>query len=60
VTLQGEYFKPRSIGKAVWYPPQLSWKLVTGEDSYRVFVDTVYKVATKYRDLVWKTLLREV
>jgi hypothetical protein len=56
LTLQGEYFKPRIIGKATWYPPQLSWKLVAGEGAYRAFIDTVYKVAGKYRDEVWKLL----
>ena len=56
LTLQGEYFKPRIIGKATWYPPQLSWKLVAGDGAYRTFIDTVYKVAGKYRDEVWKLL----
>jgi hypothetical protein len=58
LTLQGEFFKPRIIGKTTWYPAQLSWKLVAGEGAYRAFIDTVYKVAGKYRDEVWKLLLQ--
>jgi hypothetical protein len=56
LTLQGEYFKPRVVGRATWYPPQLSWKIVAGEGAYRVFVGTVYRVASKYRDEVWRIL----
>jgi len=56
LTLQGKYFTPKRVGKAVWYPASASWKIVAGRGAYRRFRNVVYKVAFSYRNRVWKEL----
>jgi len=56
LTLQGKYFTPKRVGKAVWYPASASWKIVAGQGAYRRFRDVVYKVAFRYRNKVWVAL----
>jgi hypothetical protein len=56
LTLQGRFFEPRTVGRAVWYSAPASWKLVAGEGAYRRFTEVVYRVASKYRDRVWGLL----
>ena len=58
LTLQGDYFDTRKIGRAVWYSPQTSWYIVAGEGSYKRFRDIVYNVASRYRDEIW-SLMKE-
>jgi hypothetical protein len=56
LTLQGRFFEPRVVGRAVWHSAPASWRLVAGEGAYRRFVDIVHRVASKYRDRVWGLL----
>jgi hypothetical protein len=56
LTLQGKYFTPKRVGKAVWYPASASWKIVAGQGAYRRFRDVVYRVAFSYRNKVWRAL----
>jgi hypothetical protein len=56
LTLQGDYFDPVRVGRAIWYSPQTSWYIVAGEGSYKRFRDIVYKTASKYRDEIWSFL----
>jgi hypothetical protein len=56
LTLQGRFFEPRTVGRAVWYSAPASWRFVAGEGAYRRFTEVVYRVAQAYRDRVWGLL----
>ena len=56
LTLQGNYFKPRVLGKARWYSAPSTWKMLAGEGGYGEFRAIVYKAAAAHRDALWRCL----
>jgi len=52
LTVQGDYFEPRQVGKATWYSAPASWRMVAGEGGYRTFRDIVFEEARAFRDSV--------
>lgn len=57
LTLQGELFGERLVGRALWLDPVRSWRLVTGDPlAYRVFRDLVFEEAGRYRDKVYAVI----
>jgi hypothetical protein len=56
LTLQGGYFEPRAVGRAVWYSAPASWRFVAGEGAYRRFRDVVYETASACRSRLWEEL----
>ena len=58
LTLQGHYFTPVRVGKAMWLSAPSSWRAVTGDaEAYKTFTSVVFRVAKKYRDVVWREML---
>jgi len=57
LTLQGSYFKPIRIGKAMWLSAPSSWKIVGGTGAYTIFIRIVSQEANKYREEIWRLLL---
>jgi hypothetical protein len=61
LTLQGRYFRPVRVGKALWLSAPASWRFVTGDaEAYRRFAQIVFSVARRYRDRVWRLILAGV
>jgi len=52
LTVQGDYFEPRQVGKAVWYSAPASWKMVAGNGAYRKFRGIVFEEARAFRKSV--------
>jgi len=59
LTLQGPYFEPEEVGRAVWLSAPSSWKLVTGESgAYRAFRDVVFEEARRWRERAFSLVAR--
>jgi len=57
LTVQGDYFPPRDLGRAKWLCAHDSWRLVTGErDAYRRVRDAIFRVCSRYRSRVYAIL----
>ena len=56
LTIQGEFFEPQLVGRAIWYSAPHSWWMIGGEGSYKRFINIVYNNALKYRDIVWSLI----
>jgi len=51
LTLQGGYFVPERVGRALWLSAPASWRMVTGEPgAYRAFRDLVFEEARNWRN----------
>ena len=57
LTVQGDYFPPRDLGRAKWLCAHDSWRLVTGErEAYRRVRDAIFRVCSRYRSRVYAIL----
>lgn len=52
LTVQGDYFEARTIGKAVWHSAPASWRMVAGPKAYAKFKDIVFEEARPFREAI--------